>query len=133
MIYGSILRIFHENEILPSRFRDNPACGANGFCGAVTPTRSMRHPFHMKKILILTSIILASATAGMFADDSAPMPSVNIPASPAPAAQTAQTPAATHAKGKHKGKKHRKHTKKTDTKKTDSNSGADAGTTAGSK
>jgi len=83
----------------------------------------------MKKILILTSIILAAATTGLFADDAAPMPSVNIPASPAPAAQTApaQTPAATHAKGKRKAKKHRKHTKKTEQKK------ANADTAAGTK
>jgi hypothetical protein len=125
----------YENEILPSRFWDNPACAANGFCGAVTPTRSLRHSFDMKKILILTSIILASATTGMFADDAAPMPSVNIPASPAPATQTApaQTPGATHAKGKHKGRKHRKHTKKTETKKTESNTATASGSAAGTK
>jgi hypothetical protein len=126
---------FYENEILASRFWDKPACGEDGFYPAVTPTRSLRHNFPMKKILILTSIVLASVTPGMFAEESAPMPSVNIPASPAPAtpAAHAQTPATAHAKGKHKGRKHRKRTKKTETKKTDGAAGANAGATAGTK
>ena len=109
----------YENEIWASQFRDNLTCGEIGFCGAVTRARSPRHRFHMKKILILSSLILSAATVGLFADDSAPMPSVTIPASPAAPAAQPQTPATPHAKGKHKGKKHKRHQKKTENKKTD--------------
>lgn len=122
-----------KTKFSPRRFRDDPACGANGFGRVVTPARSLRHNFHMKKILILTSILLASATAGMFADDLAPMPSVNIPVSPAAATTPAQTPTTSHAKGKHKGKKHKKHAKKTGTKKTDTTTGPNSGTNEGAK
>ena len=71
----------------------------------------------MKKLLILTSILLSATTTGMFAADAAPMPSVNIPANPATPAAPAQAQAASPTKGKHKTKKHKKHQKKADDKK----------------
>ena len=73
----------------------------------------------MKKILILTSILLSVATTGMFAADSAPMPSVTIPANPTTPAAPTHAQAASPKKGKHKTKKHKKHQKKAEDKKAE--------------
>ena len=78
----------------------------------------------MKKIII-ASLALSVATAGLFAADIAPaapsltIPSVNIPVNPTPpAAPAGGTHATTPTKsGKHKAKKHKKHQKKAEEKK----------------